>query len=142
MAEFLWERYNITPHISTISRTLRSCHISRKKIRSVAAERNEELRLNFKRRIPKYDPRQLIYLNESATVRKLRAVALVGRYLELLRRLYTGYIVGSVTPSYLHAGWLHGLSRDTWLLHDGALFTVCDRVYSSALYTRLPRYYT
>ena len=70
MAEFLWERYDVTLHRSTIARGLRSCRLSRKKIRSVAAERNEELRLDFKRRISEYDPRQLICLDESAASEK------------------------------------------------------------------------
>ena len=70
MAEFLWERYDVTPSQPTISRALTSMRLSRKKIRSVAAERNEELRLDFKRRISEYNPRQLICLDESAASEK------------------------------------------------------------------------
>ena len=70
MAEFLWERFNITPHQSTISRALTAARLSRKQVRSVAAERNEELRLDWKRRIAEYAPEQLVFLDESACSEK------------------------------------------------------------------------
>ena len=70
MAEFLWERFDITPHQSTISRALTRCRLSRKQLRSVAVERNEELRLDWKRRISGYKPEQLVFLDESACSEK------------------------------------------------------------------------
>ena len=70
MAEFLWDRFEISPSLSTISRALSRCRWSRKKIAVVAAERNEELRLDWKRRISGYNPRQLIFLDESAASEK------------------------------------------------------------------------
>lgn len=70
MAEYLWEHYDITPALSSISRALTRCRLSRKQIRPVAAERNEELRLDWKRRISRYDPKQLMFLDESACSEK------------------------------------------------------------------------
>ena len=58
------------PSQPTISRALTRARFSRKQVRSVAAERNEELRLDWKRRISGYRPEQLIFLDESACSEK------------------------------------------------------------------------
>ena len=47
IAEFLLEVFDITVHQSTISRTLKRIHITRKKLTVVAAQRNEELRIQW-----------------------------------------------------------------------------------------------
>ena len=70
MAEFLWEHFDVRPSLSSISRGLRSVRWSRKRLQAVAAERNEELRLDWKRRISVYNPRQLLFLDESAASEK------------------------------------------------------------------------
>ena len=58
------------PSQPTISRALTRARFSRKQIRSVAAERNEKLRLNWKRRISEYRPEQLVFLDESTYNKK------------------------------------------------------------------------
>lgn len=70
MAEFLFERFDIRPSLSTISRCLKKARYSRKKIRSIAAERNEVLRDDWIERISHYQPDQLIFLDESACSEK------------------------------------------------------------------------
>ena len=66
MAEFLWEQFDISPSLSSISRGLKNSRFSRKRLHSAAAERNEELRLNWKKKISRYNPQQLVFLDESA----------------------------------------------------------------------------
>jgi transposase len=45
ITEFLLEVFDITVHQSTISRTLKRIHITRKKLTVMAVQRNEELRI-------------------------------------------------------------------------------------------------
>lgn len=70
MAEFLYERFDISPSLPTISRCLKKARYSRKKVRNVAAERNEVLREDWIVRMSKYQPEQLIFLDESACSEK------------------------------------------------------------------------
>ena len=70
MIEFLWDRFGISPSQSSVSRALKRRGWSRKRIRVVAAERSEELRVDWKRRISGYSPRQLVFLDESACSEK------------------------------------------------------------------------
>ena len=70
MAVFLYERFDIQPHLSTISQCLTRARYSRKRIQSVAAERNELLRADWQARISCYQPEQLLFLDESACSEK------------------------------------------------------------------------
>ena len=71
MADFLWDHFDINVSNSTISKALTRARWSRGKIYDIAAERNDELRLDWKRRISKYQPRQLMFLDESAFSEKV-----------------------------------------------------------------------
>ena len=54
-----------------IFHTLTRCCFSWKQFRSVVVERNEELRLDWKRKISGYKPEQLVFLDESACSEKI-----------------------------------------------------------------------
>jgi transposase len=56
----------ISVHYITIHRALERAGISRKKLKKVAAERNERLRADFIGRMAKYEPEELCFLDETS----------------------------------------------------------------------------
>ncbi|TFK38711.1 hypothetical protein BDQ12DRAFT_582265, partial [Crucibulum laeve] len=54
----------ISAHFTTIQHEVERCHVSRKKLKKIAAERNENLRADFIRRMAQYKPHQLGILDE------------------------------------------------------------------------------
>lgn len=54
----------ISAHFTTIHRELKRAHVSTKKLRKIATERNENLRADFIRRMAQYRPEQLGFLDE------------------------------------------------------------------------------
>jgi hypothetical protein len=54
----------IAVHYTTILRELRRLNVSRKKLRKIALERNEELRADFIARMAQYDPEELGFIDE------------------------------------------------------------------------------
>lgn len=92
MAEFLFKRFDIDPSLSTISRSLKATRWSKKAIKQIAAERNLELREDWKQRIPAYQPEQLCFLDESACSEKSTHARLG----------WSPYVVAPTTISKLH----------------------------------------
>ncbi|KAF5337894.1 hypothetical protein D9611_014776 [Ephemerocybe angulata] len=54
----------VAVHFTTIYRALERARVSRKKLKKIAAERDEEKRANFIRRMAQYTPEQLGFLDE------------------------------------------------------------------------------
>jgi hypothetical protein len=54
----------ISVHFTTIFRELERCNVSRKKLKVIAQERNEEARSDYARRISVYHPAQLQFIDE------------------------------------------------------------------------------
>ena len=54
----------ISVHYTTIYRELERLNISRKKLKKIALERNEERRANFVARMAQYDPEELGFIDE------------------------------------------------------------------------------
>ena len=54
----------ISAHYTTIHRELIRANVSTKKLKTIAAERNENLRADFIRRMAQYEPEQLGFLDE------------------------------------------------------------------------------
>ena len=97
------------PSQPTISRALTRARFSRKQVRSVAAERNEELRLDWKRRISGYRPEQLIFLDESAcsekASRRRTGWSLFGIAPQVQQRLHCRERF-SILPAYTLEGYI------------------------------------
>jgi len=66
MIWFLYDEFDIVISQSTISRLLKQARYSRKIAQRVAAERDEKLRSEWKRRLMSWASNQLIFLDESA----------------------------------------------------------------------------
>jgi transposase len=56
----------ISIHFTTIFRTLERANVSRKKLKAIAAERNETLRATYVYRMGQYTPDQLCFLDETS----------------------------------------------------------------------------
>ena len=63
---FLWDEYDIWVHESTVKRMLRSKKYTKKRLRIVAAQRNQYLRDDWIRRLSKFKHYQLVFIDESA----------------------------------------------------------------------------
>ncbi|KAJ7462521.1 hypothetical protein FB451DRAFT_1341079 [Mycena latifolia] len=56
----------ISVHFTTIFRELERLHMSRKKLKKIAAERNEQVRMDFVRRMAEYPAHYLGFLDETS----------------------------------------------------------------------------
>jgi transposase len=66
LLDLLQKNRVISVHYTTIFRTLERCNISRKKLKIIASERDEDARLDFIRRMANYDPAQLRFIDETS----------------------------------------------------------------------------
>lgn len=67
IAEFLLEVFDVTVHQSTISRTLKRIHMTRKKLMVVAGQRNEELRTQWLDDLQQFTAEQIVCVDESGS---------------------------------------------------------------------------
>ena len=66
MREYLLDAFDAAPFPSTISKTLRRLGITKKKLKVVAAQRSEILQEDWRARVSRYQPEQLMFLDEGA----------------------------------------------------------------------------
>jgi transposase len=67
ICDFLFEAYDIIVNKSTVSRVLRKIEVTRKRLKVVAAQRNEELRLDWQYNLMEFTADQLVCVDESGS---------------------------------------------------------------------------